>query len=127
MATRNEIRIAQGEDRKIPVTVREGPNITDPLFDLTDHVMTFTMKQDSREPTPLILKTSADIAEIEIRNQISDKGVADLKILSTDTKPPNEILPDHYFYDIWITNLAGEDVPVIKKSDFKITPRITQL
>ncbi len=115
----NEISVAQGEDKTLKLEVTDDDDV---IFNLTGHSLTFTVKYNENESANIVLKISSDINQIDIFDPVA--GEANIFLVPADTE---DFEPGDYFYDIWVTLSTGERFTVIKKNNFKITPRITVL
>jgi len=114
-----KITIAKGEDKTIELTVDDGDG---GVIDLTNGLVTFTVKYTTDSSTNLFQKTSATPSEITITSPTT--GRADIYILPADTSGLDAAT---YVYDIWVTLASGKEYQVVNVSDFKVEDVVTVL
>jgi len=114
----NKITIGRAENRVENLTVRDSGI----PVDITNHIITFTVKSNPKETANLIQKTSASISEIELVDPTI--GRADIKLVPTDTV---NIVHGDYVYDVWIEKPTGEQFQIVPVSKFLVRDRVTQL
>ena len=106
----NEIDIYQGNNRTIEVTLVDSDGAA---FDLTNTVVSFTVKKYETDSVALISKTSAVVSEISISSPAT-LGIFEVFLLPGDT----EDLAGNKVYDI--TVVSGGKTYTVVKSDFDI-------
>ncbi len=109
-----------GEDRTILVRVSD----KDGVIDLSGSTLYFTLKDELEEMKSLISKDSTDVTEIEIQNQVTNKGEAKLFILFSDTA---KLPPDIYVMDMWIVLSSGDRRQIVPVQRIQLIRAVTVL
>lgn len=123
------LRVLKGESRVYTITVLRPIDSTDDpddgLVDLTDSVLYFTVRTvEGASGDPVISKTSADVEQIEILDQTTNKGQFKVYLLSSDTN----VAIKQYRYDVWVTFPDDDEArPVVRPSLFEVRPSVTVL
>jgi len=123
----SSIELYQGESRDLElelvrcVVQVDGSEIEQPL-ELNGAKICFTVRKSVGDPTVKIVKTSDNVAEIEILSPPED-GKALIYILAEDTAL---LEPGKYVFDIWVILVSGKKVPVIEPADFLIKEPVTK-
>jgi len=91
---------------------------------LTNAVIKFTVRDSPGSPGALILKTTDDVAQVEILSPATD-GLFTVHLVPSDTASM-EPRPEDYVFDIWIELSSGDRGPVIEVSEFIVREPVTR-
>ena len=115
---KNTVEVTQGASRTLVVTVVDSNGSA---VDLTGGSVYLTVRDSLDAEHARIVKTSADPTQVAIPEPRN--GTARIYIVPSDT-----VSMDHgdYVYDIWVETAAGDRVPVVPVSVFRVVRGVTR-
>jgi hypothetical protein len=112
------LEIYKGEDKTWRLSVIDDSR--NPV-NLTSTEITMTVRPALCDKRTTIVKSSTDVAEIEIIAPATD-GQAYIYFVQADTE---DLTHGTYVFDIWIKLNTGKQKPIVKSSAFEILPAVT--
>lgn len=117
-ATIQPLVITNGESKTWRLSVVDENGVA---FDLTGSTVTITVKANVSDKTALLTKDSTNPNNIEILDQVSNTGKADVKFVPADT---SSLSVGRYKYDVWVTFPDLNEQQVVKTNDFTVESKV---
>lgn len=107
----------RGDDKTFQITVKDADGVA---VNITGATLTFSVKIDPNEPTPLILKDSSDNTEIDLTDPTN--GIAEIYLVPADTR---DLEAGTYVYDVQIIT-SGTKKHTLVRANLILLDDVTQ-